>query len=343
MPLFTACIAYIAFKKKISPFQWIALFFGFTSLLPILEHGTENALPEAIFKLSHVVEKIIGSCGIAIGFFITWKKKLTRNQWVLALSSTFLIFVLLSKIPAMFPNQTVSFIPELALLISVGLAAWGWLLIQHMLVEKKYSLLLVNGIGLFGAGLLSGLHMFIAWTIKTIPLLFSFGLISLSTLYYSLCRPNQSLQQKYAIFFHTLFGFLVICLISFLLMWLTNSLPDGSYQAIQPTVWQPNEHDHLFAWVSLLVPTSFAYWITILLYIGWLVFACHLIGYSLYSYLLKQYSATLLAFAGGSIPLIASLMGYVFLDESLPKGFIPSFIGISVSLLLFYMQEKKEG
>jgi drug/metabolite transporter (DMT)-like permease len=269
MPLISAIIAYFGFGKKITVFQWTILFFGFASLIPILEIN----------------------------------------------------FVSIDTINAF----NITLLPELGLLASVALGAWGWLLIQQLLVNKNYNLLLVNGVGLFGAGLLSGLHLILLWVLKTMPMLLSGSLAGSCVFLISLWRnPEIKTKEKWGA-----------------------SLVDPSFVSgvWQPTenleAWQPNPQDQLFSIISSVLPFNSSYWITLSFYVGWLIVACHLIGYTLYGYLLKQYSATFLAFAGTTIPLLASLLGYVFLNESVPKGFMLSFVLMTASLLLFYSQEKE--
>lgn len=290
MPLLTALIAYIGFRKKISHLQWTTLFFGFAFLLPVLESEGETSL---------LVE--------------------------------------------LFDNFPVPYIPEAALIISVALAAWGWLLIQHLLLNKKYSLLLVNGVCLFGAGLLGMFHMIVYSIIAAVPT-FAVTLIIppiLNGVALSL-NTQKKIKEKYLALIKLIVGLMVIIGIIHLGKWLL--FPEVS-SPTQVYSWQPNEHDYLFKMISTLLPMNISYWVMLCLYVGWLVVGCHIIGYTLYGYLLKRYSATLLAFAGSTIPLIAFGLGHVFLGESLPKGFILSFIGITTSLLIFYSKDQnaKEG
>lgn len=339
MPLISAIIAYIGFKRKVTLFQWFILFFGFASLIPIFQHDPGSSFSEGVLTFSYIIERACLLFGMMIAIFMIWKKQLTRLQWIISIVGVALLLIIISNARYIFSYQTVSYIPEAALLISVALAAWGWLLIQHMLLEKKYSLLLVNGIGLFGAGLLSAFHLTIMWLLKTMPQYGPAIIIGQAVFYTSLWRSEQSISQKYSATLGSIVGFLTVLCVVFMYKYATNSLPIH----INSELWQPNVHDQLFNWLSTIFPLTVSYWVSLTFYVGWLIVACHLIGYTLYSYLLKQYSATFLAFAGTTIPLIAAALGNLFLHEPMPEGFILSFVLMTGSLLLFYKEERKEG
>ncbi len=67
----------------------------------------------------------------------------------------------------------------------------------------------------------------------------------------------------------------------------------------------------------------------------------NIIGYNLYGYLLKHYSATFMAFAGLITPIFASFFGWVFLGETITWHFFASIALFSVGLTLFYQEELK--
>jgi len=46
-------------------------------------------------------------------------------------------------------------LPELALLIAVAAGAYGWLVVQYLVVKRHYSIVAVNGYAMFGGGLLA--------------------------------------------------------------------------------------------------------------------------------------------------------------------------------------------
>ncbi len=53
-------------------------------------------------------------------------------------------------------------IPELVLFIAVASAAYGWLMVEQLVVKRKYSILMVNGYAMFMGGLLATCTSFIA-------------------------------------------------------------------------------------------------------------------------------------------------------------------------------------
>jgi len=60
----------------------------------------------------------------------------------------------------------------------------------------------------------------------------------------------------------------------------------------------------------------------------------------MYGYLLKQYSATFLSFAGFSTPLFAALFGWLFLSELVTFHFFVALGLLTVGLGIFYRDEK---
>lgn len=65
----------------------------------------------------------------------------------------------------------------------------------------------------------------------------------------------------------------------------------------------------------------------------------NLIAYNLYGYLLKNYSATFLSFAGFSTPLFTLLFGFLFLGETASLSFYISLFAVFGGLLLFHQEE----
>lgn len=57
--------------------------------------------------------------------------------------------------------------PELVLFIAVASAAFGWLVVEHLVVTRKYSTLMVNGIGMLGGGLLATVTSYIVGNLGT--------------------------------------------------------------------------------------------------------------------------------------------------------------------------------
>ena len=69
----------------------------------------------------------------------------------------------------------------------------------------------------------------------------------------------------------------------------------------------------------------------------------NLIGYPLYTELLKTYTATFLSFAGFIEPLCAALYGWVFLGEVVTIYFFAASVLVIVGLCIFYMEELRQG
>ncbi len=64
-------------------------------------------------------------------------------------------------------------------------------------------------------------------------------------------------------------------------------------------------------------------------------------GLTLYATVLKQYSATFIALAGFSIPLIVHFLGWLFLGESLSLAFLCACAITFIGLLIFFFDEEK--
>lgn len=78
-------------------------------------------------------------------------------------------------------------------------------------------------------------------------------------------------------------------------------------------------------------------WFDFLALTGLIVLASNIIFSNLYGYLLRMYSATLVALAGFTCPLFATMLGWLFLGETLP--FIRMFwaaVSLGIGLILFY-------
>lgn len=65
----------------------------------------------------------------------------------------------------------------------------------------------------------------------------------------------------------------------------------------------------------------------------------NLIGYTLYSHLLRKHSATFVALAGFSMPLFVYLFGWFFIGEKLYPSFIWSALITFIGLIIFYQEE----
>lgn len=64
---------------------------------------------------------------------------------------------------------------------------------------------------------------------------------------------------------------------------------------------------------------------------------------TLYTVLLKRYTATFLSFAGFTAPLFAALLGWFFLNEHISWEFFATSGMIFLGLYLFYREELKQG
>lgn len=70
-----------------------------------------------------------------------------------------------------------------------------------------------------------------------------------------------------------------------------------------------------------------------------LILIANIIGYNLYGFLLKRYSATFLAFAGFMTPLFAALYDWLFLGDVVSWPFFASLCITFIGLYLYYRQE----
>lgn len=70
-----------------------------------------------------------------------------------------------------------------------------------------------------------------------------------------------------------------------------------------------------------------------------LIIISNFICYNLYGYLLKQFSATFMSFAGFTTPIFTALYGWLFLDEIITMPFIISVSIVFFGLTLFYQEE----
>ena len=70
-----------------------------------------------------------------------------------------------------------------------------------------------------------------------------------------------------------------------------------------------------------------------------LILISNFICYNLYGYLLKNYSATFISFAGFVTPLFAATFGWFWLGETITWSFYVSAIIVFIGLLTFYQEE----
>jgi len=69
----------------------------------------------------------------------------------------------------------------------------------------------------------------------------------------------------------------------------------------------------------------------------------YIIGWNIYSFLLKKYTATLLLFANSMNTLFVALYSWVFLHEVITWHFFPSAAAVFVGLAIFYNEELRQG
>lgn len=77
-------------------------------------------------------------------------------------------------------------------------------------------------------------------------------------------------------------------------------------------------------------------------YLILLMFIQNLIPYNFNSYLLKQYSATLVILFSFVMPIITAIFGFLMLDEPLTLQFFICSFGVAFGLLIFCQEELKE-
>ena len=75
------------------------------------------------------------------------------------------------------------------------------------------------------------------------------------------------------------------------------------------------------------------------LYLIAIIIISEIISANLYASLLRQYTATLLAFAGFMYPVFSALLGWMVLRESITWNFIASSCIVLVGLYIFYIEE----
>lgn len=67
-----------------------------------------------------------------------------------------------SPVETLTNNQLLGFLPELALLVAVVSAAYAWLIVEQLVIKRKYAILLVNGFAMFWGGILA---TFTSWIV----------------------------------------------------------------------------------------------------------------------------------------------------------------------------------
>lgn len=80
-----------------------------------------------------------------------------------------------------------------------------------------------------------------------------------------------------------------------------------------------------------------------LIYLVLIAFISNVLGYNLYAFLLRKYTATFLSLAGFMSPLFAACMGWIFLGETVSWHFFVSAVAVFCGLFIFYQEELRLG
>lgn len=91
------------------------------------------------------------------------------------------------------------------------------------------------------------------------------------------------------------------------------------------------------------LPSPVTQWVPFLSATALIIVIANLFFYNLYGYLLERYTATFLSFAGFICPLLAAILGNIFLHEPIPARLIFSFIFVLIGLYIFYQEELRQG
>jgi drug/metabolite transporter (DMT)-like permease len=76
-------------------------------------------------------------------------------------------------------------------------------------------------------------------------------------------------------------------------------------------------------------------------YLFMLIVLTNIISYNLYGFLLKQYSATLIALAGGLTPIFTAFFDWVLFGQLITWHFVATVILVCFGLFIFYLDELK--
>lgn len=87
-------------------------------------------------------------------------------------------------------------------------------------------------------------------------------------------------------------------------------------------------------------PIPVSYGSTFLWTLLYIVIIHNLICYSIFAKSLRRFSVTFMTFVGLTNSLFAALFGLLFLGEEITLSFIIAFVGVSVGLTIFYLEER---
>lgn len=99
----------------------------------------------------------------ALCYFLYWQK-LTKQQWIaLIIGFGGMLPVLASSSyqEAFLSHFGIFSTAELALILAVGCAAYGWILMKELITDRGYTPGMINGVGMVGGGILALMTAFI--------------------------------------------------------------------------------------------------------------------------------------------------------------------------------------
>jgi drug/metabolite transporter (DMT)-like permease len=96
----------------------------------------------------------------ALFSYLIFKHTLSSSQWLGLIVGFCAIIPLFAahSLQESFANITAFSVGEIALLISVASAAYGWIVMKKLVVDKGYSTAWINGVGMFVGGIAALLH-----------------------------------------------------------------------------------------------------------------------------------------------------------------------------------------
>lgn len=124
------------------------IFFAYTLEFWALEYVT-SAKACLLYNLSPFITAIFS-------YFLFSERLSYRQIWGLIIGFLGFIPILVAQTPLEKIGLHVSFLSiyEIALIVAVASSAYGWMMVKH-LIHRQYSLLLINGIGMTGGGILA--------------------------------------------------------------------------------------------------------------------------------------------------------------------------------------------
>lgn len=138
--------------KDVGLFAQISIFFmylGFITEYWALQYVTA-AKACLLFNLSPFVTALLA--------YFLLSDRLTQKQWLGLLIGFFgFLPIMLQQTDLEILTSHIGFfsVPELFLLISVATSCYGWILIKQLITQRSYSVVMVNGITMLAAGVLS--------------------------------------------------------------------------------------------------------------------------------------------------------------------------------------------